>query len=59
MGSLPPYLALLYFLGYDKNRAPKLALFGFSFLLLFVGATIPTGIISKGTFGLTVNLAYT
>jgi hypothetical protein len=28
--------------------------FGFSFLLLFVAATIPTGVISKSTFGLTL-----
>jgi len=28
--------------------------FGFSYLLLFVAATIPTGIISKSTFGLTL-----
>ena len=50
-GSLPPYLAFLYFLGFEGNKAPKLTKFGFAFLLLFVAATIPTGIISKGTFG--------
>ena len=50
-GSLPPYLAFLYFLNYKENKTPKLMGFGFGFLLLFVAATIPTGLISKGTFG--------
>jgi len=50
--SLLPYLAFLYFLGYKKNNTPPLVQFGFSFLLLFVLATIPTGIISKSTYGL-------
>lgn len=49
-GSLPPYLAFLYFLGYRKNKTPPLMAFGFSFLLLFVFATIPTGIISKSVY---------
>jgi len=54
MGSLPPYLAFLYFLGFEGNRTPKLTQFGFSYLLLFVAATIPTGIISKSVFGLSL-----
>jgi hypothetical protein len=49
-GSLPPYLLFLYFLNYKGNKTPKLMGFGFGFLLLFVLATIPTGLISKGTF---------
>ncbi|KAL1511071.1 hypothetical protein AB1Y20_005894 [Prymnesium parvum] len=52
--SLPSYLAFLYFIGYEKNRTPKLGLFGFQFLLLFVISTIPTGIISKATYGCTL-----
>jgi len=49
--SLPSYLFFLYFLGYKGNNTPPLVQFGFSFLLLFVLATIPTGIISKTTYG--------
>jgi len=52
--SLPSYLAFLYFIGYDKNGTPKLSNFGFQFLLLFVISTIPTGIISKATYGCTL-----
>ncbi|KAJ1455394.1 hypothetical protein M885DRAFT_617260 [Pelagophyceae sp. CCMP2097] len=51
MGSLPPYLAFLYFLGYEKNQTPPLVKFGFAYLLLFVAATIPTGLISKANWG--------
>lgn len=51
-GSLPAYLLFLYFLSYRGNNTPPLVFFGFSFLLLFVFATIPTGIISKSTWGL-------
>ena len=51
MGSLPPYVLFLYFLNYEKNNAPPLVRFGFAYLLLFVLATIPTGIISKTTWG--------
>ena len=50
MGSLPPYVLFLYFLNYEKNNAPPLVRFGFAYLLLFVLATIPTGIISKTTW---------
>lgn len=49
--SLPAYILFLYFLGYKGNNTPPLVQFGFSFLLLFVFATIPTGIISKSTYG--------
>jgi len=44
--SLFPYLGFLYFL--TKSKAfPKLTVFGFYFLLVFVGATIPAGIYCK------------
>ena len=49
--SLLPYLAFLYFLGHKGNRTPPLGQFGFSFLLLFVLATIPSGIVSKLSYG--------
>lgn len=54
MGSLPPYALFLYFLNYEKNNAPPLVRFGFAYLLIFVAATIPTGIISKSTWGLSL-----
>jgi len=54
MGSLPPYVLFLYFLNYEKNNAPPLVRFGFAYLLLFVLATIPTGIISKTTWGVSL-----
>ncbi|XP_027341429.1 uncharacterized protein LOC113854566 isoform X2 [Abrus precatorius] len=41
--SLFPYIAFLYFITKSKT-APNLTLFGFYFLLAFVGATIPAGI---------------
>uniref|UniRef100_A0A804Q6B4 DUF3593 domain-containing protein n=1 Tax=Zea mays TaxID=4577 RepID=A0A804Q6B4_MAIZE len=41
--SLFPYLGFLYFMTRSKT-APGLTLFGFYFLLVFVGATIPAGI---------------
>ncbi|MED6177508.1 hypothetical protein PIB30_098776 [Stylosanthes scabra] len=41
--SLFPYLAFLYFITKSKT-SPNLTLFGFYFLLAFVGATIPAGI---------------
>lgn len=50
--SLPAYLVFLYFLGYHKNNTPPLVQFGFSFLLLFVASTIPSGIMSKSTYSL-------
>lgn len=44
--SLFPYLAFLYFLQ-KSGKAPKLSLFGFYFLLVFVAVTIPVGIYCK------------
>ncbi|KAI9196332.1 hypothetical protein LWI28_023012 [Acer negundo] len=44
--SLFPYLGFLYFITKSKS-APNLTLFGFYFLLAFVGATIPAGIYAK------------
>lgn len=41
--SIVPYSAFLYFLQ-KSGKAPKLTMFGFYFLLVFVGATIPAGI---------------
>uniref|UniRef100_A0A0G4H1D7 Ycf49-like protein n=1 Tax=Chromera velia CCMP2878 TaxID=1169474 RepID=A0A0G4H1D7_9ALVE len=49
--SLPPYLAFLYFLGREETKTPKLPLFGFWFLLVFVFATIPAGIYAKVAYG--------
>ncbi|KAF3340067.1 hypothetical protein FCM35_KLT15838 [Carex littledalei] len=48
--SLFPYLGFLYFITKSKT-APKLTLFGFYFLLAFVGATIPAGIYAKIHYG--------
>lgn len=48
--SLFPYLGFLYFITKSK-AAPKLTLFGFYFLLAFVGATIPAGIYAKVHYG--------
>lgn len=48
--SLFPYIAFLYFITKSKT-APKLTLFGFYFLLAFVGATIPAGIYAKVHYG--------
>ncbi|CAL1386480.1 unnamed protein product [Linum trigynum] len=48
--SLFPYIAFLYFLTKSKT-APGLTLFGFYFLLAFVGATIPAGIYAKVQYG--------
>jgi Protein of unknown function (DUF2499)/Protein of unknown function (DUF3593) len=49
--SLLPYILFLYFLSFRANRIPPLANFGFQFVLIFVLATIPSGIISKSTYG--------
>eukprot|EP00252_Welwitschia_mirabilis_P007372 TRINITY_DN1864_c0_g1_i1.p1 TRINITY_DN1864_c0_g1~~TRINITY_DN1864_c0_g1_i1.p1 ORF type:complete len:194 (-),score=21.69 TRINITY_DN1864_c0_g1_i1:280-861(-) len=48
--SLLPYLVFLYFMT-KSSTAPKLTLFGFYFLLAFVGATIPAGIYAKIHYG--------
>mmetsp|Transcript_13655 Transcript_13655/g.43123 ORF Transcript_13655/g.43123 Transcript_13655/m.43123 type:complete len:409 (+) Transcript_13655:47-1273(+) len=52
--SLPPYVGFLYFLNRPQTGAPPLVRFGFGYLLLFVLATIPTGIISKTTWGVSL-----
>jgi hypothetical protein len=49
--SLLPYLGFLFFLKNNGKQTPNMAFFGFQFLLLFVLATIPTGIISKSIYG--------
>lgn len=43
--SIVPYSAFLYWLTKSK-KTPPLALFGFYFLLVFVFATIPAGVIA-------------
>ncbi|CAM6111932.1 unnamed protein product [Calypogeia fissa] len=48
--SLFPYLGFLYHITKSKT-APPLTLFGFYFLLAFVGATIPAGIYAKLQYG--------
>jgi len=45
-----PYLGFLFFL-HRSGKTPKLTLFGFYFLLAFVGATIPAGIYAKVNYG--------
>jgi hypothetical protein len=49
--SLLPYLLFLYFLSFRANRINDIGNFGFQFILLFVFSTIPSGIISKATYG--------
>jgi hypothetical protein len=49
--SLLPYLLFLYFLSFRANRISDIGNFGFQFILLFVLSTIPSGIISKSTYG--------
>ncbi len=48
--SLFPYLGFLWFLT-RSQQAPRLALIGFYFTLLFVGVTIPAGIYTKLVYG--------
>jgi len=48
--SLLPYVVFLYFLGYEKNNCPRVAYFGFQFLLLFVLSTVFTGIVTKSVY---------
>jgi Protein of unknown function (DUF3593) len=40
-------LAFLFFLSREETKTPKGGVFGFCFLLVFVAATIPAGIIGK------------
>jgi len=49
--SLFPYLGFLYHLGKAENKTPELGLFGFKFLLVFVGASIPAAIAAKVLYG--------
>lgn len=49
--SLLPYLAFLWFLARPSTQTPKLGEFGFRFLLVFVFATIPAGIVAKTNYG--------
>ncbi|BBN06322.1 hypothetical protein MPTK1_3g20130 [Marchantia polymorpha subsp. ruderalis] len=49
-GSLFPYLGFLYHITKSKT-SPPMTLFGFYFLLAFVGATIPAGIYAKIHYG--------
>lgn len=44
--SLFPYLGFLWFLG-RSQQAPRLAVIGFWFTLVFVGVTIPAGIYAQ------------
>ena len=48
---LPPYLVYLWFLGAPETRAPEASNFGARFLLAFVLATIPAGVVAKTTYG--------
>lgn len=48
--SLFPYLGFLWHLT-RSGQAPRIVLFGFYFLLAFVGATIPAGIYAKTHYG--------
>lgn len=52
--SLLPYLLFIYFLQYRANGLNGLSNFGFQYVLLFVLATIPSGIISKSVYGQTL-----
>ena len=52
--SLLPYLLFLYFLSFRGNRISELGNFGFQFVLLFVLSTIPSGIITKSVYGLSL-----
>lgn len=52
--SLLPYLIFLYFLSFRANRIPGLANFGFQYVLLFVMSTIPSGIISRSVYGISL-----
>ncbi|CAM9626725.1 unnamed protein product [Ascophyllum nodosum] len=45
--SLVPYLAFLFFLSRKETKTPDGGSFGFAFLLVFVVATIPAGILAK------------
>lgn len=48
--SLVPYLAFLWCLKRPETKTPEGGFFGFAFLLVFVAATIPAGIIGAFFF---------
>ncbi|KAK0588301.1 hypothetical protein LWI29_037545 [Acer saccharum] len=48
--SLFPYMGFLYFISRSKST-PKLTLFGFYFLLVFVGAAVSAGLYAKVHYG--------
>lgn len=48
--SLFPYLGFLWFM-HRSGQTPRLALFGFYFLLVFVAVTIPAGIYAQLHYG--------
>lgn len=52
--SLLPYVIFLYFLSFRGNRTPALGNFGWQYLLFFVFATIPSGIIAKSNYGVSL-----
>jgi len=52
--SLLPYLVFLYFLQFRANRLNDLSNFGFQFILLFVLSTIPSGIVTKSVYGVSL-----
>jgi hypothetical protein len=52
--SLLPYLVFLYFIGKETVHTPKVAKWGFQFLLVFVFVTIPAGIYAKEHFHTTL-----
>ncbi len=51
--SLFPYLGFLWFITRSRQM-PRLALIGFYMILVFVGITIPAGIYSKVTLGVSL-----
>mmetsp|Transcript_38157 Transcript_38157/g.119790 ORF Transcript_38157/g.119790 Transcript_38157/m.119790 type:complete len:555 (-) Transcript_38157:4-1668(-) len=55
-GALFPYLAFLGFMAYKGKgqQTPPLANFGFQFLLAFVIGTIPSAIVAKKTYGVSL-----
>ena len=52
--SLLPYLLFLYFLSFRGNRVSDLGNFGFQFVLLFVLSTIPSGVVCKSIYGVSL-----
>ena len=46
-----PYVAALYYMWKSRGPFPRLAKLGFTYLLVFVGGTIITGVIAKQKYG--------